>query len=225
MMGRGKDGRTTARAHAAAMAGLGLALLGSVGLGALGIGPLAAQTGGVTATFEGKPHRYTVTLPAGCRHEEGPGTVDAVCAPDLDPEKSAVVNATAALLLAVAAESLDSAADASVAGLLQRYTEAGFRAELPEAICGEADRARIKIENLSQSIEGPHLVYSADVVCAEVRFLQIGRRRASVRHVIGPDSVFRLVARAPAEAFEKQRPTIDAFFTSFRLTSVEKAEK
>jgi hypothetical protein len=46
-----------------------------------------------------------------------------------------------------------------------------------------------------------------------------------VRHVIGPYAVYRLVARAPAEEFEKQRATIDAFFASFRLTAIENAEK
>ena len=74
-------------------------------------------------------------------------------------------------------------------------------------------------------MEDRRLIYTADVTCAEVKFLQIGPRRASVRHVIGPDAVYRLVARAPAEEFDKQRPTIDAFFASFRLTAIEKAEK
>lgn len=221
MMGRGKDGGTAA--------GLGRLLLGLVFLGlalvALAGGSLWAQTAGESTTFEGKFRPYTVTLPTGCRHEEGPGTVDAICAPGFDPERSAVINATGALLLAVAAESLDGAVDTSVTGLLQRYTEAGFKEELSEAICGEADRARTKIENLSQSVEDQRLIYTADVTCAEVKFLQIGPRRASVRHVIGPDAVYRLVARAPAEEFDKQRPTIDAFFASFRLTAVEKAEK
>jgi hypothetical protein len=191
----------------------------------LSISPLSAQSPKETATFEGKPHRYTVTLPAGCRHEEGPGTVDAVCAPDFNPEMSAVANAASALVLAVAAESLDGAGDTSVADLLMRYTEAGFKEELPQSICGEQDRARVKIENLSQSVEGSRVIFTADVTCAEIKFLQIGARRATVRHVIGPDAMYRLVARAPAEEFEKQRPTIDAFFASFRLTATEKAEK
>jgi hypothetical protein len=203
--------------------GLGVAIAG-LGLAMPGSGPLSAQTPAGTATYEGKRHRYTVTLPTGCRHEEGPGTIDAVCAPDFDAAKSAVANAAGALLLAVATESPD-AADTSVAGLLQRYTEAGFKEELPEAVCGEQDRARVKIENLSQSVEDERVVYTADVTCAEIRFLQLGARRAVVRHVIGADAVYRLVARAPAEEFERQRPTIDTFFASFRLTTVEKAEK
>jgi hypothetical protein len=222
MMGRGKDGWGST--PAAVAAGVGLAVAG-LGLAMARTGPLNAQTPGGTATYEGKRHHYTVTLPAGCRHEQGPGTIDAVCAPDFDAKKSAVANAAGALFLAVAAESLDAAADTSVAGLLQRYTEASFKQELPEAICGEQDRARVKIENLSQSVEDKRVVYAADVTCAEIKFLQLGARRATVRHVIGPDAVYRLVARAPAEEFEKQRPTIGAFFASFRLTPIEKAER
>jgi hypothetical protein len=234
MMPRGKGGRTARSVPVVALAALGLAVACGSGL-ALGTGPAAAQTkpgaaqaepaAAETATYEGKAHRYTVTLPAGCRYEEGPGTVDAICAPDFNPEKSAVANAATALLLGVAAESLDGAGDTSVTGLLQRYTEAGFKEELPEAICGEQDRTRVKIENLSQSVEDERLIYTADVMCADVRFLQIGARHALVRHVIGPEAVYRLVARAPVEEFDRQRATVDAFFASFRLSGAEKAEK
>jgi hypothetical protein len=223
MMRQARTGRARRGVPTAITIGLGLAAL--VLCGASLALPAAAQAAGETMTFEAKPHRYTVTLPAGCRHEEGPGTVDAICAPDFDPEKSAVADATSALVLGVAAESLDGSADTSIAGLLQRYTEGGFKEELPEAICGESDRARAKIENLSQSVEDKHLVYTADVTCAEIKFLQIAPRRAAVRHVIGPDAVYRLVARAPAEAFEKQRSTINAFFSSFKLAASEKTEK
>jgi hypothetical protein len=203
------------------------ALLPALGFAAAALwcSPLNAQSQGEAATYEGNPHRYTISLPTGCRHETGPGTIDAICAPDFDAEKSAVARSATALLLAVAAESLDGAGSAGVAALLERYTEAGFREELPEAVCGEQDKARVKIENLSQSEEGSSLVYTADVVCAEIKFLQIAARRARVRHVIGPDAVYRLVARAPVEEFERQRGTIDAFFASFRLAGIEKAEK
>jgi hypothetical protein len=202
-------------------------LLPALGLAAAALwcSPINAQSQGEAATFEGKPHRYTVSLPTGCRHETGPGTIDAICAPDFDAEKSAVARSASALLLAVAAESLEGAGDTGIATLLERYTAAGFREELPEAVCGEQDRARVKIENLSQSEEGTSLVYTADVVCAEIKFLQIGARRARVRHVIGPDAVYRLLARAPMDEFERQRGTIDAFFSSFRLAGIEKAEK
>ena len=39
--------------------------------------PIAAQAPATaTKTFESTQFRYTVALPAGCRHEEGPGTLD-----------------------------------------------------------------------------------------------------------------------------------------------------
>jgi hypothetical protein len=60
-------------------------------------------------------------------------------------------------------------------------------------------------------------VYTADVACAEVKFLQIGARRASVRYLIAPDVRYRLLARAPSEAFESRKAVVDAFLASFRL--------
>jgi hypothetical protein len=186
----------------------------------LAVAPAAAQAPGDTARYESKQYHYAVALPAGCRREEGPGTIDAVCAPDFDPEKSAVAGAANALVLGVAAEAVKGEGDTSASGLLQRFTEAGFREELPETVCGESDKARVKIENVNQVVEdNTRVVYSADVVCADVRFLQIGERRASVRTVIGPDVVYRLVARAPAEVFAQQRAPIDAFLASFRVIS------
>ncbi|MBO0764815.1 MAG: hypothetical protein J2P50_09535, partial [Hyphomicrobiaceae bacterium] len=115
--------------------------------------------------------------------------------------------------------------DSSIGALQQRYSEAAFKDELPEAVCGESDKARTKIDNFSETIDGPRLVYSADVVCAPVKFLQIGERHAAVRYVLAPDARYRLVARGQAEDFDKQRRTIDAFLTSFRVVPGAKAEK
>jgi len=176
-----------------------------------------AQAPAETKTFENSQFRYQVALPAGCRHEEGPGTIDAVCSTDFDPERSAVASNVSALVLVVGAETVAGDAGKTVSELQQRYGEAGFREELAEAICGESDKARVKIDNLKEALEDARVVYTADVVCAEVKFLQIGERRASVRYVIASDMRYRLVARALAEDFEKQRETIDAFFASFRV--------
>ena len=194
-------------------------------------GPAAAQTAAETAapadmkTFESGELRYTVALPAACRHDQGPGTIDAVCAPDLDAEKSATAAAATALVLGVSAQVVADAGDTSPDGLRQRYSLAAFKEELGEAVCGEADQARVKLENVKEAVEDAHLVYSADVTCAAVKFLQIGERRALVRHVIAPDMHYRLMARAPTEDFTKQRATVDAFFASFRALPAEKAEK
>jgi hypothetical protein len=205
-------------AAAAIAAGLGL-------FGALTAAPTPAQTPGETKTFESGQFRYVVALPASCRHEEGPGTIDAVCAPDFDPEKSAVADKATALVLGVAAETLPVDGDTTPAGLQQRFGEGAFREELPEAVCGESDRARVKIENLQSVTEDMRLVLSADVVCAPVKFLRIGERRAAVRYVIAPDLRYRLVARAPAEDFSKQRAAVDAFLASFRALPAETAPR
>jgi hypothetical protein len=193
---------------------VGLALAAAAALVA---GLAAAQAPGATKTFDNSQFRYAVALPAGCRHEEGPGTIDAVCSADFDPEMSATASKATALVLMVAAEAVPGDIDKSVGELQRRYGEAAIREELAEVVCGESDRARAKISNFKEAVEDARLVYTADVVCADVKFLQIGERRASVRHVVTPDVRYRLAARAPADDFEKQRTTIDAFFASFRV--------
>jgi len=197
---------------------MGLALVGI----ALAAGLAGAQAPAETKTFENGQFRFSVAVPAGCRHEEGPGTIDAVCSPDFDPERSAVAANASALVLLVAAEAVAGDAGKTGSELQQRYGEAGLREELSEAICGESDKARVKISNVKEAVEATRVTYTADVVCAEVKFLQIGERRASVRHVITPDARYRLVARALAEDFDKQREAIDAFFASFQVLPATK---
>jgi len=210
MMRRAMQNR---RGFGKAAISLGLTLLAM----ALVAGLARAQATAAMKTIENSQFRYAVALPGGCRHEEGPGTIDAVCAVDFDPERSAVASNASALVLAVGAEVVAGDAGKTATELQQRYGAAGFREELAEAVCGESDTARVKIGNLKEVLEDARVVYTADVVCAEVKFLQIGERRASVRFVIAPDFRYRLVARALAEDFEKQRETIDAFFASFRV--------
>lgn len=212
------DRLTGLRAPIAARRAASLVVL----LVALASGPVAAQAPNETTAFESSQFRYGVALPAGCRHEEGPGTVDAICAPDFDPEKSGVASNASALVLGVAAETTAADGGTTISGLQQRFGAATFKEELPEAVCGESDKARVKIENLNEAVEDTRLVLSADVVCAPVKFLQIGERRASVRQVIAPDMRYRLVARAPVEDYEKQRAAIGAFFASFRVLPTEK---
>jgi hypothetical protein len=197
-------------------AGIAAGLLPLLLVLATAAGPSAAQQAPETTVFESGELRYAVALPTGCRHEEGPGTVDAICATDFDAERSAVASHAGALVLGVAAEALVPEGDITADGLRQRHGEASFREELPEAVCGESDKGRVKIEGFKEVVEEGRLVYTASVVCAPVRFLQIGERRAAVRQVMAPDMRYRLVARALTEDFEKQRATVDAFFTSFR---------
>lgn len=177
----------------------------------------AAQASAATKTFANEQYRYAVALPAGCRLEEGPGTVDAVCAKDFDPERSALASSATALVMEVGAEIVADDAGRTASELAQRYDEAAFRQEVPQAVCGESDASRARINNVKQTLEDTRVAYSADVICAEVRFLQIAERRASVRYLIGPETRYRLVARAPIEVFENQKSAIDAFFESFRV--------
>ena len=91
------------------------------------------------------------------------------------------------------------------------------RQELPEAVCGEADRARVKIDNAKQVLEEARVVYTADVACPEIKFLGLGERRAMVQFLITPGLRYRLMARALKEDFEQRKEAVDAFFASFRI--------
>ena len=193
------------------LSGVGLAL------SAVLVASLAlAQSTSETKAFESSQYRYSVALPAGCRHEEGPGTLDAVCSTELDPEKSAMASAASALVLEVGVEPVPDDAGKAPADLAQRYDEAQFKAELPEAICGESDRARVKIDNAKQVLEEARVVYTADVGCPEIKFLGLGERRAMVQILVTPGLRYRLMARAPKEDFEQRKAAVDAFFASFR---------
>ena len=171
-----------------ASAGARVALgVGGLVLSALTVVPLAiAQSAPDTKAFESGEYRYSVALPAGCRHDEGPVTLDAICSGELDPEKSAMASAASALVLEVAVERVADDAGKSPADLAQLYDEAQFKAELPEAVCGEPDRARVKVENAKQVLEEARVVYTADVACPEIKFLGLGERRAMVRFQVTP---------------------------------------
>jgi hypothetical protein len=170
-----------------------------------------------TKTFENSEYRYSVMLPSGCRHDEGPGTLDAVCSAELDAEKSAQASAVSALVLEVAVERVPEDAGKTAAELGQLYNEAQFKAELPEAVCGEPERTRVKIENVKQLLEDGRVVYTADIGCPDIKFLGLAERRGAVQFVIAPGLRYRLMARAPKEEYEQQRSAVDAFFSSFRI--------
>jgi hypothetical protein len=184
-------------------------------IAALSVG--GAHAGPDSKTFESSTYRYGVALPAGCRHEEGPGTLDAVCSSDLDPEKSAQASAASALVLEVGAEAVPADAAAAAPDLAQRYGETQFKEELAEAVCGESDRAKVKIDSPKQVLEEARVVYTAGVLCPEIRFLGLGERRALVRFMITPGVRYRVMARALKDDFDKRKEVVDAFFASFRI--------
>jgi hypothetical protein len=191
-------------------------------IAAAGALPVLAQVSAAPKAFESAKYRYAVTLPAGCRHEEGPGTIDAVCSPELDPEKSAQASAAASLVLEVSAEKVAEDASKPAAELAQSYSEPQFKQELPEAICGEADATRVKLSNVKQVLEEARVVYTADVACPEIKFLGLAERRAHARFLITPGLRYRLMARALAEEYEQRKDAIDAFFASFQVLPAEK---
>jgi hypothetical protein len=184
--------------------------------GAAGQPPLA------TRSLENSQYRYSVALPQGCRLEEGPGTLDAICAPQFDAQKSAEASAAASLILEVAVEVVPADANKPIGDLAQSYPERAFKQELPEAICGEEDASRVKIDNLKRVLDENRVVYSADVGCAEVRFLGVGARRAAARTYIMPGMRYHLFARALKDDFETHKQIVDAFFASFVVMAEEK---
>ncbi|HKD57813.1 MAG TPA: hypothetical protein VKD45_09905 [Hyphomicrobiaceae bacterium] len=192
--------------------------LSSVGVALAATVTLAqAQSTAETKAFESNEYRYSVTLPAGCRHEEGPGTLDAVCATDFDPDKSAMASAAAALVLELGVEPVPEDAGKPATELARHYDEAQFKAEVPENVCGEADKTRVKVENVKQVVEDTRVAYTADVTCPEIKFLGLGERRAAVEMFVTPGLRYRLMARAPKEEFEQHKEAVAAFFASFRI--------
>jgi hypothetical protein len=111
----------------------------------------------------------------------------------------------------------------SGAALAQGYGEPQFKEELPEAVCGEPDRARVKIENAKQVIEDAQVMYTADVSCPEIKFLGLGDRHGRVLYMITPGVRYRLLARAPAEEFEERKQPIETFFSSFHVLPTAKS--
>jgi hypothetical protein len=157
-----------------------------------------------------------VALPLGCRHEEGPGTLDAVCSSELDAAKSVEAPAAASLLLEVDVEAVPQDADKGPGDLAQGFSEANFKDELPEAVCGEADKARVRIDNVKQVLDRTRVMYTASVACPEVKFLGLGERDGIAEFLITPGLRYRLLARAPKDDFDQNRASIDAFFASFK---------
>ena len=175
-------------------------------------------------TFSNKQYHFTVAFPDGCRYEEGPGTVDAICSADFNSERSIRIESARALVMEVGAEALSAGASRSASYARYSNSEPAFREELPQAVCGESEPSRARVQAIEQAAEGERIVYTAELICAEVRFLQISERRASVRYILAPDVRYRLIARAPVEDFDKHKQAIAAFFDGFRILPAEGKE-
>lgn len=168
----------------------------------------SAAASATTKTFEIPEPAFTVALPTPCRHEVGPGTIEAVCAHDLDAEKSKEVQAAGAILLEVDFEMTPPDA--------KPYTAAEFRQELPESVCGEGDTKKVRLEGFKETADGDGTLFSARVICPELKFLGLGERHAEALTIITPKSRFRLMARYPTEDVDMAKPLAKAFFESFK---------
>lgn len=160
-----------------------------------------------TKIYEDAELGFVIALPIPCRHVQGPGTLEAICAPDLDPMKSADVQAAGALLFELDAEI--APADA------QPYTQADFRAELPDSICGTSDAASVKLDAVTEIREGDTQRLTARVTCPDVKFLGLPVRQAEARTIIVGRHRYRLFARHPSEDAAAAAPLAKAFFDSF----------
>jgi uncharacterized low-complexity protein len=161
-------------------------------------------------TIDNAELKYSVTVPGECRTEEGPGTLEAICSPDFDEAKSAELSAAGALLLEVDAEAVP--ADA------KPYGETEFRQEVPEAVCGESDTAKVKLVDVKTTKDGAATVLTAAVTCPEIKFLGLGERQAQVRYVMQPGLRYRLMARVLTSDAGKVKAATESFFTSFKTT-------
>ena len=157
--------------------------------------------------------KYTVSVPAECRVEEGPGTLEAICAADFDEAKSAELPAAAALLLEIDAERVP--ADA------KPYGETEFRREVPETVCGDGDNLKVKLANLKIAKDGDASIFTTSVTCPEIKFLGLAERTAEVRYVIAPAFRYRLMARALSSDWPAVKPATESFLQSFK-SSLEK---
>jgi hypothetical protein len=154
--------------------------------------------------------KYSITVPGECRTEEGPGTLEAICSPDFDEAKSAEMAAAGALLLEIDAEAVP--ADA------KPYGEADFKLEVPEAVCGESDTAKVKMADLKATKDGAGTVLTAFVTCPEIKFLGLGERQAQVRYVMQPGFRYRLMSRVLTTDAAKVKAATESFFASFKTT-------
>jgi hypothetical protein len=160
-------------------------------------------------------------VPEHCSAMEGPGTLEAICDPSGDATKSAPVATAAALKLEIIMQPTPENKGEPPDVLAARYSFGQFQKDVPAAVCG--DEARVKIEDAMQLFEGALVVYTANVLCPEIRFLGLGQRRAVVRTIVRPDRQYQVAARALASDFERLKPAIDAFFASLRIGEPEKS--
>ena len=150
-------------------------------------------------------YRYSVALPAGCRHDEGPGTLDAICSAEFDPEKSATASAASALVLEVAAR--PSPTMPARPGRARAALRRG-------AVQGGAARSDLRGVRPRPRQDRQRQAGSEGDASRRTRPTSPAPRSSSwgwasgapsVQFLITPGLRYRLMARAPKEDFEQRK--------------------
>jgi hypothetical protein len=174
----------------------------------------SAAVAGDTKTITSPDLNYTIAMPATCRLEEGPGTLEAICSPDLDAAKSQVAVAASALLLELDAERVPPDVKAP-------YGEKEFQQELPESVCGEEDATKVRLADIKRAGDDARVTWTATVTCPEIKFLGLSERTAAVRYIITPAFRYRLMTRTPSSTLAETQAARDAFMASFAITGAK----
>jgi hypothetical protein len=173
----------------------------------LAASPTRAQS--VKLFTDTKELGYEVAMPANCRHDIKPGTIETICSPDLDANKAKWLKAAGAWLFELDGEI--APADATA------YSLAALSSELPDMVCGESDASKVRVENVSHTKDAGRETFAADVTCPPVSFLNLSERRAKVQVIVAGQKRFRMMVRAPSADADRALPMARAFFDSFKL--------
>jgi hypothetical protein len=162
-------------------------------------------------TFTEPQIGFEIAMPQACRHVTSPGTIEAVCAPDLDPAKSKQQAAAGGWLFEIDFEVTPKDA--------QPYSLAALIAEAPQMVCGESDATNVKITETRELQTADRTTFAAMVTCPALSFLGLPERTATARVVVADAKRFRLIARTPSADATRAAPATDAFLASFKLTN------
>ena len=96
------------------------------------------------------------------------------------------------------------------------YTDADFRQEIPEAVCGGEDAGRVVIGSVGREAKEGAEILTAEITLSTDQVSRPCPRKASVRYVFMRAVRYRLMMRAPEDTLDKLRPIGTAFFASFK---------
>ena len=187
----------------------------AVGAAALGRcclrAPAAAQAAG---RHQRRSRTGNTATPSPCRPDAGTRKARARSTPSARPTSTPngarlASSATALWCWRSAPKSWPTMPARPPSELAQGYGEAAFREELPEAVCGESDKGRVKIDNVKQALEDtPSRLHGrcrlrrgqvpADRRAARIGALPDRARRALPAGGARADRGFREAARPPS---------------------------